>query len=123
MNNYNMNAYPTIIDVPREETASLLAKVLAITSLGFLITALGVATAPAWGTPPRPHHRLRPHLRHQLRAQAQRQPRPRPLPRPQLLHGLADRSSHPGTISATSAPASSSTPPHHPEPEWPSWAA
>jgi FtsH-binding integral membrane protein len=53
MNSYNnMNAFPTIIDVPREETSSLLAKVLAITSLGFLITALGVATAPAWGTLP-----------------------------------------------------------------------
>ena len=42
------NAYPRVIDVPREETASLLAKVLAITAFGFLITALGVATAPAW---------------------------------------------------------------------------
>jgi FtsH-binding integral membrane protein len=53
MNDYNnMNAFPTIIDVPREETASLLAKVLAITSLGFLITALGVATAPPWSTLP-----------------------------------------------------------------------
>ena len=53
MNSYNnMNAFPTIIDIPREETSSLLAKVLAITSLGFLITALGVATAPAWGTLP-----------------------------------------------------------------------
>ena len=53
MNSYNnMNAFPTIIDVPREETSSLLAKVLAITSLGFLITALGVATAPAWSTLP-----------------------------------------------------------------------
>ena len=47
-----MNGYSTIIDVPREETASLLAKVLGITSLGFLITALGVATAPAWSTLP-----------------------------------------------------------------------
>ncbi|WP_255550786.1 Bax inhibitor-1 family protein [Granulicella sp. dw_53] len=52
MNDYRMNAYPTIIDVPREGTASLLAKVLAITSLGFLITSLGVATAPAWSTFP-----------------------------------------------------------------------
>jgi modulator of FtsH protease len=53
MNDYsNMNAFPTIIDVPREETSSLLAKVLAITALGFLITSLGVATAPAWGTLP-----------------------------------------------------------------------
>lgn len=40
------------IDVPREATAPLLAKVLAITSLGFLITASGVATAPAWATLP-----------------------------------------------------------------------
>ena len=40
----------TVIDVPREDTASLLSKVLAITSLGFLITAAGVATSPAWGT-------------------------------------------------------------------------
>jgi len=46
----NMNGYPTIIDVPREETASLLAKVLAITSVGFLITAGGVDTAPASGS-------------------------------------------------------------------------
>jgi modulator of FtsH protease len=38
--------------VPREQTASLLAKVLGITSLGFLITAFGVATAPPWGTLP-----------------------------------------------------------------------
>ena len=52
MPNYNMNAYPTIIDVPREETASLLSKVLAITSLGFLITAAGVYTAPAWSMLP-----------------------------------------------------------------------
>jgi FtsH-binding integral membrane protein len=47
-----INDYSTIIDVPREETASLLAKVLAITSLGFLITAFGVATAPPWSTFP-----------------------------------------------------------------------
>ena len=40
--------WSTVIDVPREETASLLSKVLAITSLGFLITAAGVATAPVW---------------------------------------------------------------------------
>ena len=45
-------SYPTIIDVPREGTASLLSKVLGITSLGFLITAIGVATAPAWSTFP-----------------------------------------------------------------------
>jgi modulator of FtsH protease len=51
-NRMDMSSYPTIIDVPREETASLLAKVLGITSLGFLITSLGVATAPAWGTLP-----------------------------------------------------------------------
>ncbi|MGH9597446.1 MAG: hypothetical protein ACRD3K_11670, partial [Edaphobacter sp.] len=49
-NRLDINSYPTIIDVPREETASLLAKVLGITSLGFLITAAGVATAPAWST-------------------------------------------------------------------------
>src|SRR5271163_132514 len=49
---YRMNAYPGIVDMPREETASLLAKVLAITSFGFLVTALGVATAPAWATLP-----------------------------------------------------------------------
>jgi FtsH-binding integral membrane protein len=51
MNDYRLSSsYPTIIDVPREETSSLLAKVLGITALGFLITAFGVATAPAWGT-------------------------------------------------------------------------
>jgi modulator of FtsH protease len=49
---YQQQPYGTVIDVPREGTASLLAKVLGITSLGFLITALGVATAPAWGTLP-----------------------------------------------------------------------
>jgi modulator of FtsH protease len=52
MNNYPANNFSTVIDVPREETASLLAKVLAITSLGFLVTAAGVATAPDWGTLP-----------------------------------------------------------------------
>jgi len=52
MNDYRTNTYPYTIDAPREETSSLLAKVLAITSLGFFITALGVATAPAWGTLP-----------------------------------------------------------------------
>jgi modulator of FtsH protease len=46
------NSFPTIIDVPREGTASLLAKVLGITSVGFLITAAGVATAPDWGMLP-----------------------------------------------------------------------
>ena len=45
-------AYPRIIDVPRENTASLLAKVLGITALGFLITAFGVATAPVWSMLP-----------------------------------------------------------------------
>lgn len=50
MNDYRTNAFPTIIDAPREETASLLAKVLGITALGFFITAIGVATAPPWGT-------------------------------------------------------------------------
>lgn len=52
MNTFRTNSYPTTIDIPREETASLLSKVLGITSLGFLITALGVATAPAWSTLP-----------------------------------------------------------------------
>ena len=52
MSDYNMNAFPTVIDAPREETASLLSKVLAITSLGFFITALGVYTSPPWGTLP-----------------------------------------------------------------------
>jgi modulator of FtsH protease len=47
-----MNAYSTIIDIPREGTASLLSKVLAITSFGFLVTAAGVATAPAWSMLP-----------------------------------------------------------------------
>src|SRR5712664_2654395 len=51
-NRLDLNSFPTIIDVPREGTASLLAKVLGITSLGFLITALGVATAPVWSTFP-----------------------------------------------------------------------
>lgn len=53
MNDYRMNeyrGYSTVIDAPREETTSLLAKVLGITAVGFLITAFGVATAPAWGT-------------------------------------------------------------------------
>src|SRR5258708_39228836 len=51
-NRLDLNSFPTIIDVPREQTASLLAKVLGITSLGFLITAFGVVTAPLWGTLP-----------------------------------------------------------------------
>ena len=52
MNDFRSNSFPTIIDVPREETASLLSKVLTITAFGFLITAFGVATAPAWSTLP-----------------------------------------------------------------------
>ncbi len=52
MTNYPSNAYPRTIDVPREGTASLLSKVLAITSLGFFITAFGVATAPVWSILP-----------------------------------------------------------------------
>jgi modulator of FtsH protease len=53
MNTFRTNPYsPVTIDIPREETASLLSKVLGITSLGFLITALGVATAPEWSTLP-----------------------------------------------------------------------
>ncbi len=47
-----MNSYPLVLEGQREATTSLLAKVLAITSLGFLITAVGVATAPAWSTLP-----------------------------------------------------------------------
>ena len=43
---------PVTIEGAREGTASLLAKVLAITAAGFLVTAFGVATAPAWGTFP-----------------------------------------------------------------------
>ena len=46
MNTFRTNPYsPTTIDIPREDTASLLSKVLGITALGFLITAPGVATA------------------------------------------------------------------------------
>jgi len=53
MNDYRMNSsFPTTIDVPREETASLLAKVLGITSIGFFVTAFGVYTAPVWSTLP-----------------------------------------------------------------------
>jgi modulator of FtsH protease len=51
-NRLDLNSYGTVIDVPREGTASLLAKVLGITSLGFLITSVGVATAPDWSTLP-----------------------------------------------------------------------
>ena len=51
MNDYRMNAnYPITIEGAREGTSSLLAKVLGITALGFFITAIGVATAPPWGT-------------------------------------------------------------------------
>jgi modulator of FtsH protease len=50
MNSYQN--YSNVIDVPREETMSLLAKVLAITALGFLVTAVGVATAPPWASLP-----------------------------------------------------------------------
>lgn len=39
-----------IIDIPRERTAPLLAKVLGLTSLAFLVTAIGVYTAPAGGS-------------------------------------------------------------------------
>ena len=46
------NGYPTVIDVPREGTAPLLAKVLGITALGFFVTAIGVATAPPWSMLP-----------------------------------------------------------------------
>ena len=44
--------WTTTIDVPRQGTAPLLAKVLGITSFGFLVTAAGVATSPAWATLP-----------------------------------------------------------------------
>ena len=40
------NTWATTIDVP-QSSAALLSKVLGITSLGFLITAAGVATGPA----------------------------------------------------------------------------
>ncbi len=42
--------WATTIDVPREATAPLLAKVLGITAIGFLITAFGVSTAPVTGS-------------------------------------------------------------------------
>jgi modulator of FtsH protease len=51
-NRLDLNSYSGVIDIPREGTASLLAKVLGITSLGFLITSFGVATAPEWATLP-----------------------------------------------------------------------
>lgn len=51
MNDYRLNQnYPITIEGTTERTASLLAKVLGITALGFLITAFGVATAPSFGT-------------------------------------------------------------------------
>jgi FtsH-binding integral membrane protein len=50
--NPRTGAWNTVIEGHREATASLLAKVLAITSLGFLITAVGVYTAPAWAALP-----------------------------------------------------------------------
>lgn len=43
--------WSTTIDVP-QSTTGLLGKVLGITSLGFFITAAGVATSPAWSTLP-----------------------------------------------------------------------
>ena len=52
MNDYQMNGYSGSIEGAREETASLLAKVLGITSLGFLLTAMGVASAPEWSMLP-----------------------------------------------------------------------
>ena len=50
--NPRTGTWTTTIDVPREDTAPLLAKVLGITSFGFLVTAAGVATSPAWATLP-----------------------------------------------------------------------
>ena len=44
--------YPVTLEGAREGTASLLAKVLGITALGFLLTAVGVATAPDWSMLP-----------------------------------------------------------------------
>lgn len=46
------DGFPATIDIPREGTASLLAKVLGITALGFFATAIGVGTAPAWSMMP-----------------------------------------------------------------------
>ena len=56
--NYDVNrqldprtgTWANTIDMPREDTASLLSKVLGITAIGFLITAAGVATAPVTST-------------------------------------------------------------------------
>ena len=53
--NFGLNGYrtgPVTIEGAKEGTASLLAKVLGITAAGFLVTAVGVATAPAWSTLP-----------------------------------------------------------------------
>ena len=50
--NSSFTTTPTTIEGAREGTASLLAKVLGITAAGFLVTAVGVATAPAWSTLP-----------------------------------------------------------------------
>ena len=53
--NFGLNGYrtgPGTIEGASEATASLLAKVLGITAVGFLVTAVGVATAPAWSTLP-----------------------------------------------------------------------
>jgi modulator of FtsH protease len=44
--------WTTVIEGQREATAPLLAKVLGITALGFLVTAVGVATSPAWSMLP-----------------------------------------------------------------------
>ncbi|MBE7181881.1 MAG: Bax inhibitor-1/YccA family protein [Terriglobus roseus] len=49
MNTQQLNGYPIILEGATERTSSLLGKVLGITALGFLATAAGVATAPAWG--------------------------------------------------------------------------
>ncbi|WP_419804602.1 Bax inhibitor-1 family protein [Terriglobus sp.] len=49
MNVQRLNGYPMILESATERTSSLLGKVLGITSLGFLATAAGVATAPVWG--------------------------------------------------------------------------
>ena len=45
-----LDRLPQTIDVP--QTSALLSQVLAITSFGFLITALGVYTAPPWSALP-----------------------------------------------------------------------
>ena len=56
--NYDVNrqldpatgTWANTITMPREEAVPLLAKVLAITAAGFLVTAAGVVTAPVGGT-------------------------------------------------------------------------